>query len=384
MSTTVNPFTIKIGDADLNDLKARLDNVRWPREAPVDDWSRGVPPGYLKKLASYWLSGFDWRKQEAALNAFPQFTTEVDGQTIHFLHVRSKEARATPLILCHGWPGSFVEFSRIIGPLTNPVAFGGKSEDAFHIVVPSLPGFGFSTPLSGPGWNLGRTTRAYAEVMHRLGYDRYAAHGSDIGAGIAGHLASFFPERLIGVHVASDRGAAAYVGVYMPLPPNLTDEDKAALDKIKADGAEGGGYMKLQQTRPQTLAYGLAESPMGQLSWIVEKFKEWTSPGRPLPDDAVDRDQLLTNVSLYWFTNTGGSSAQFYWETAHAQDGWSAPSPVPTGWAMFNSEPVLRRVLDPDGKISHWTDFSEGGHFPAMEEPELLTGDIRAFFGNLR
>jgi len=266
MDSRITPFSIDIADSEIADLKARLAGARWPREAPVADWSRGVPTAYLRELAGYWADGFDWRQQQAALNTYPQFLTEIDGQTFHFLHVRSKEANALPLVLCHGWPGSFIEFQKLIGPLTDPVAHGGKAEDAFDVVIPSLPGFGFSAPLSGPGWELGRTTRAYAEIMQRLGYDRYAAHGSDIGAGVAGHLASFFPDRLVGVHVASERGMAAYIGVYMPVPADLTEAEKAALDRIKAEGADGGGYMKLQQTRPQTLAYGLAESPLAQLA----------------------------------------------------------------------------------------------------------------------
>jgi pimeloyl-ACP methyl ester carboxylesterase len=380
----IRPFKIDVPQRELDDLNARLDAVRWPREAPVDDWSRGVPVGYLKELAAYWRQGFDWRKAEAALNAFPQFTTEVDGQTIHFVHAKSKEANALPLLLCHGWPGSFVEFERIIGPLVDPVAHGGKAEDAFDVVVPSLPGFGYSVPIASSGWGLPETTRAYAEVMKRLGYDRYGAHGSDIGSGIAGHLASFYPERLAAVHVASDRSALIFAGVYLPLPEGLTDEEKASLDEIKQASADGDGYMRQQQTKPQTLAYGLGDSPVGQLAWIAEKFAEWTNPAKPLPDEAVDRDQLLANISLYWFTNTGGSSAQFYWETAHANAGWTAPSDVPTGWAMFNTHPVARRVLDSEMKIAQWTDFKEGGHVPAMEEPDLLVGDMRGFFRRFR
>jgi pimeloyl-ACP methyl ester carboxylesterase len=380
----IRPFKIDVAQHELDDLNARLDAARWPREAPVADWSRGVPVGYLKELAGYWRQGFDWRKTEAELNAFPQFTTEVDGQTIHFVHAKSREANALPLILCHGWPGSIVEFQRIIGPLVDPVAHGGKAEDAFDVVVPSLPGFGYSVPIASPGWDLARTTHAYAEVMSRLGYGRYAAHGSDIGSGIAGHLASFGPDKVVGVHVASDQSALIFAGVYLPLPADLTEEEKASLDAIKRASADGDGYMRQQQTKPQTLAYGLGDSPVGQLAWIAEKFAEWTNPAKPLPDQAVDRDQLLANISFYWFTNTGGSSAQFYWETAHANSGWTAPSDVPTGWAMFNTHPVARRVLDSEKKIAHWTDFKEGGHFPAMEEPDLLVGDIREFFRRFR
>ena len=384
MTATIAPFTIEVSDAELDDLRLRLERVRWPREAPVTDWSRGVPLGYLKELAGYWKAGFDWRKQEAWLNGFPQFTTEIDGQTIHFLHVRSKEPDAMPLLLCHGWPGSFVEFARLIGPLTDPVAYGGDAEDAFDVVVPSLPGFGFSVPLSGPGWEMSRTTKAYAEVMRRLGYRRYATHGSDIGSGVAAQLASIAPDSVVGVHTAMDRGGIAYASMFMPVPADFTDAERARLDAIKTAGRDGGGYMQLQQTRPQTLAYGLAESPMGQLAWIAEKFAEWTNPAKPLPDLAVDRDQLLTNISLYWFTNTGGSSAQFYWESAHGGTGWRTPSAAPKGMAVFNTDPLARRLMDPGHQISHWSEFEAGGHFPAMEEPDLLVGDLRKFYRSLR
>jgi epoxide hydrolase len=372
---TITPFTIAITDRDLDDLVTRLDAVRWPAGAEADDWSRGVPLDYLKSLARYWQSGFDWRAEEAALNRLPQFTTVIDGQTFHFAHVKSGNHGALPIILCHGWPGSFIEFQRLIAPLT---AAG------FDVVVPSLPGFGFSSPLAENGWNMTRTTHAYAEIMQRLGYPRYAAHGSDIGSGIAGHLASFYPDRIVGVHVASERSALVYAGVFLPLPADLSDAEKAKVQAIKDGFRDGDGYFRQQSSKPQTLSYGLADSPVGQLAWIVEKFKEWTDPSRALPEDAVDRDQLLANVSLYWLTNTAGSSAQFYWESAHGTTGWSSPSAVPTGWAVFNSDPIVRRVLDPEHKHASWTDFSEGGHFPAMEVPDLLAGDIVTFFEGRR
>jgi pimeloyl-ACP methyl ester carboxylesterase len=366
--SAITPFTIAIPDADVDDLKARLRSARMPQPAPVAGWSRGVPNDYLAGLAAYWRDGYDWRKAEAELNRLPQFTTVVDGQTMHFVHVRSVNPDATPIVLCHGWPGSFVEFQRLIGPLSK----------AFHVVVPSLPGFGFSVPLSSPGWELSRTTAAYATIMERLGYDRYLAHGSDIGSGIAANLASLHPDRVIGVHAAMEKAAVAYFSMFMPMPENLTEAEKAAVEAIKQAGKEGTGYFVLQGTRPQTLAHALADSPIGQLAWIVEKFKEWTKPGRKLPEDAVDRDQLLTNISLYWFTNTGGSSAQFYYETQHAA-GWPAPHSVPSATALFDADPVVRRVVDPEKKAAQWTEYAEGGHFPAMEAPELLAADIIAF-----
>lgn len=382
--TDITPFTIDVSDAELTDLKVRLEGARWARPDPTGDWSRGVPEDYLQQLARYWADGFDWRAREAALNRLPQVVTEVEGQPFHVVHVKSKEKNALPLVLCHGWPGSFVEFERIIAPLTDPVAHGGKAEDAFDVIVPSLPGFGYSTPLMGPGWNMPRTTRAFATIMERLGYTRYAAHGSDIGSGVAGHLASYFPERIVGVHVASDRGTLNYAGMFIPLPPDFTEAEKAELEAVKAAGRDGDGYFRQQSTKPQTLAYGLGDSPVGQLGWIVQMFKEWTSPNNPLPEDAVDRDQLLTNIALYWFTNSGGSSAQFYWEGAHGTTGWVAPSAVPQGWSVFNTHPLMRRIMDPQHKYASWVEHAEGGHFPAMEEPALLVDDIRVFFRTLR
>ena len=384
MPKAPTPFVIDSPPAALDDLRSRLAATRWARPSPDAGWNRGVPLEYLQQLAAYWATGFDWPGQQAALNRLPQFMTEIDGQSIHFVHLRSAANSALPLVLCHGWPGSFIEFSRVIAPLVDPAAFGGDAADAFDIVVPSLPGFGFSTPLAGPGWDLPRTTRAYAELMQQLGYARYGAHGSDIGSGVAGHLAAYHPDRLAGVHLASDRGALAFAGVFLPLPPDMTADEAAELDRLKAGMRDGDGYMRQQQTKPQTLGYGLADSPAGQLAWIVEKFHEWTDPTKPLPEAAVDRDQLLANIALYWFTNSAGSSAQFYWETAHAQGGWMAPSAVPQGWAAFNSHPLMRRVFDPQLQAAHWSDFDTGGHFPAMEAPDLLVDDIRAFFRPLR
>jgi pimeloyl-ACP methyl ester carboxylesterase len=382
--STIRPFRIAVPQADLDDLQQRLAKTRWPSELPGDGWSRGVPLAYLRGLADYWRDGFDWRAQEAQLNQFPQFTTEIDGQKVHFLHVRSAEPDALPLIISHGWPGSVAEFMAIMGPLTDPAAHGGDAADAFHVVAPSLPGFGFSTPLREAGWELGRTTDAYAEVMRRLGYERYVTHGGDIGAGVAGRLASVAPDQVRGVHVASDRGGAAMVGEYLPMPEGLSEAEIARLNELKAAWSEESGYFNLQSTRPQTLAYALADSPVGQLAWIVEKFKTWTNPAAALPEDAVDRDQLLTNISIYWFTNSGGSSANFYYEGAHGHLDWSSPSGAPQGWAVFNTDPIMKRLMNADGAITRFSEFEEGGHFPAMEAPDLLVADMREFFRALR
>lgn len=383
-STEIRPFRVEVPQADLDDLRDRLARTRWPDELPGVGWSRGVPLGYIRQLAEYWRTGYDWRRQEAALNRFPQFTTTIDGQTIHFLHVRSPEPDALPLIITHGYPGSIVEFLNVAGPLADPREHGEDPTDAFHIVAPSLPGFGFSTPVRETGWEVGRTTRAFAELMARLGYDRYGAQGGDIGAGVTGRLAATQPEHVVGAHTNTDAGALGMVGEFLPVPPHLTDAERAEVEERRRRWDDEKGYLVLQSTRPQTLAYALADSPAGQLAWIVEKFKAWTDWMTELPEDAVDRDQLLTNISIYWFTGTGASAARFIYEAHHAGLDWIAPSNVPQGQAVFGSEPLIRRVLDPEHKIAHWSDFERGGHFPAMEAPELLVQDVRAFFRRFR
>jgi len=379
----IRPFRVEVSDEALDDLRNRLGRTRWPSEVPGVGWSRGVPLGYLKELAGYWRDGFDWRKQEAELNQVPQFTTVIDGQTIHFLHVRSPEPGALPLIVSHGYPGSVVEFLDLLGPLSDPRAHGGDPADAFHLVIPSLPGFGFSTPVTEPGWAMARTTRAWAELMARLGYDRYGAQGGDIGAGITGMLAGVDPGHLAGIHLNSDPLAVGAVA----LPPTeqadaaaVTDAHRATLARMRQFQADGLGYLHLQTTRPQTIAYALNDSPVAQLAWIAEKFREWTDPAAELPEDAVDRDRLLTNVSLYWFTGSGASAAQFLYEAAHAHE-WPGPSEVPQGWAVFAAtDDLVRRLIDPEEKLAHWSEFDRGGHFAAMETPDLLVDDVRAFF----
>src|SRR5262245_14576003 len=378
---SIREFRIDVPQADVDDLHDRLARVRWPAALPGTGWERGVPVDYLAALTEYWRDSYDWRAQEAALNKFPQFTTEIDGQTIHFLHVRSPEPDALPLIVTHGYPSSVAELTGILGPLTDPRAYGGDPADAFHVVAPSLPGFGFSTPLSDSGWELTRTAKAWVELMARLGYERYGAHGGDIGAGVSGDLGIHAPERVVGAHVATDPTALALIGGMLPADADdMTDAQKARLRVLRQWEADGRGYLQIQTTRPQTLAYALADSPAGQLAWIVEKFQEWTNPAAALPEDAVDRDQLLTNISIYWFTGTGPTAANFIYEAAHAEKDWTAMSPAPTGMAVFAADNMLRYVLDREGHIAHWTEFEEGGHFPAMEVPDRLTADIRAFF----
>lgn len=370
----LTPFRIDIPQADIDDLRDRLAHTRWPVPVPGrddrTDFSRGIPLVYLKELAEYWRDGFDWRAQEERLNEYGQFTTAVDGQTFHVVHVRSTNPEATPLILNHGWPGSFVEYQRLIPLLT----------DAFHVVVPSLPGFGFSTPLSGTGWELARTTEAYAEIMTRLGYERFAAHGTDIGAGTTGRLAALHPERVIGTHIGSDPRWLGLLGDKFPYPDGLSDDETAQIEAVRAEAAAERGYLAMQDHRPDTIGAALTDSPVGQLAWIAEKFKTRADGAYRTPDETVDRDQLLTNISLYWFTRSGASSAQFYYESAHSGIDLVTASDVPSGWAVFDTHPLMRRAVDPQKAIGHWSEFTEGGHFPAMEETELLADDIRAFF----
>lgn len=381
---SIHPFRIDIPQRQLDDLRERLARTRWPDEVPDVGWARGVPVAYLKSLVEYWRTGYDWRKQEARLNQFPQFTTKVDGQTLHFLHVRSPEPDALPLLLIHGWPGSIVEFMKVIGPLVDPRAHGGDAKQAFHVVAPSIPGHGFSIPLSGAGWNHARNARAYAELMARLGHSKYGVQGGDHGAFEAPEVARAAPERVVGVHVN------AFLTFPSGDPAELADlsaTDADRLRRLKEFQQENMAYIHQQGTRPQTLAYALTDSPVGQLAWIVEKFKEWSDPRAALPEDAIDRDQLLTDVTLYWLTATAGSAAQLYYETNHDPAAWAPKSrgTTPTGVAVFTSHDVsIRKLAERDHNIVHWTELPRGGHFPAMEVPELLVDDVRAFFARFR
>jgi pimeloyl-ACP methyl ester carboxylesterase len=373
------PFTIEIPQADLDDLRERLRRTRWPSELPGVGWSRGVPRDYLAELAGYWGGAYDWRKHEAELNQLPQFLTTVDGQRLHFLHLRSPEPDATPLLLLHGWPGSIVEFLDVIGPLRDPRAHGGEESDAFHLVIPSLPGYGFSGPVTEPGWTDGRAAGALAELMRRLGYRRYGVQGGDVGAFLGPLVGRAAPEAVIGVHLNAH---VTFPGDDPEELAALTPAERERLERFQQFQQDQGGYLQLQGTRPQTLAYGLNDSPAGQLAWIVEKFKEWSDPAAELPDDAVDRDRLLTNVSIYWLTATAGSSATTYWERFHDPSMWMPRqrSTVPTGVAVFTTDVAIRRFAERSDTIVHWSEFDRGGHFAAMEAPDLLTADVRQFF----
>ncbi|RAY13579.1 epoxide hydrolase [Actinomadura craniellae] len=369
----ISPFRIDIPQAELDDLRARLARTRWPDEIPGSAWELGISLEYVKDLAAYWADGYDWRAHEAELNGYPQFTTEIDGQRIHFLHVRSPEPDALPLVLTHGWPGSVVEFLDVIGPLTDPKAHGGDPADAFHLVIPSMPGYGFSGPTAERGWDMRRIARAWAELMRRLGYDRYGAQGGDWGSGVSRDLGVIDAEHVAGVHL----------NFLITVPSGeLTEEEQQRLAVLLRYDQELSGYMRIQSTRPQTLGFGLADSPVGQLAWIAEKFREWTDG----PDVPVSRDRLLTNVMLYWLTNTATSSARLYAEAGAAAFLSPDRLTVPLGVAVFPAEiaPPIRSVAERAYTITRWTEFDRGGHFAALEEPELLTGDIRAFFRPLR
>jgi pimeloyl-ACP methyl ester carboxylesterase len=374
MSEEIRPFRIDISQADVDDLHGRLAAARWPgRVSGVAGWDRGVPPEYLRELAGYWHTGYDWRAQEARLNRYPQFTTDIDGQRIHFLHVRSGRPGATPLLITHGFPSSVAEFLNLVEPLVSPA-----DGPAFDVVAPSLPGYAFSNPLSGAGWTMGRTARAWVELMRRLGYDRYGVHGGDIGAGVSGMVAAIDGAHVVGMHVVTDPITAAATATFLPGMADRLDEndpvDKLILERMADFRRNGSGYLAIQNSRPQTIGYGLADSPLLQLAWIAEKFEEWT-------DLPIDRDQLLTTTSLYWFTGSGAAAAHTLYDQAHSSD-WGAPPAVPQGFAVFGADETVRKLV-PAAAGTHWTEFERGRHFPAMEAPALLAADLRAFFGPL-
>ena len=383
ISTEIRPYRIDIPQSGLDDLAERLRRTRWTDPLPGAGWERGVPVDYLTELAAYWSTGYDWRKHEAELNAYPQYLTEIDGQQVHFLHVRSAEPAALPLVLSHGWPGSVVEFMDVIEPLTDPRAHGGDPADAFDVVIPALPGFGFSKPIREPGWDSRRIATAFAELMRRLGYQRYGAQGGDFGAFVSPDLGRVDPDHVVGVHVN-----AATVGFipFGPIDPAdlaaLSEADKARLERMNAYLSDGNGYFQIQATRPQTIGYGLTDSPVGQLAWIVEKFKEWTHRGG-LPEESVDRDRMLTNVMLYWLTGTAASAANIYYESMHSTN-WPTPSTVPTGVAVFAEDIAIRRFAEQANTIVHWSEFDRGGHFAALEAPDLFVEDVRTFFRRFR
>ncbi|WP_157244910.1 epoxide hydrolase family protein [Nonomuraea typhae] len=377
---SIRPFRIDIPQEQLDDLAARLAGTRWPDELPGVGWTRGVPVAYLKELAEYWRTAYDWRAQEAAINEHPQFMTTIDGQNIHFLHVRSPEPGARPLVLLHGWPGAVTDFLDVIGPLTDPRAHGGDPDDAFHLVIPSLPGFGFSTPLAGPGMTAARMAELFVRLMAGLGYERYGVQGYDSGSWIAPAMARQDPGHVTGVHVnAMIAFPAGIDGEMDGLPAADRQRWQRMLDF-------NDGYLQCNSKRPQTVTYGLHDSPVGQLAWIVEKFKELTHPEDALPEAAISRDRMLTGVSIYWLTGTAGSAAQIYYEELSAA-GWDDTAPergtVPTGVLVSAHDVTIRPWAERDHAIVHWTELDEGGHFLSMERPGLLIDDVRTFFAKI-
>ncbi|GIH68563.1 epoxide hydrolase family protein [Sphaerimonospora thailandensis] len=391
----IRPFRIDIPQSELDDLAARLAGTRWPDELPGVGWSRGVPLDYLRELAEYWRTGYDWRAHEAALNEHPQYLTAIDGQSVHFLHIRSPEPDATPLLLLHGWPGGVVDFLDVIGPLSDPRGHGADPATAFHLVIPSLPGFGFSTPLAGPGMNAAKMAAVLTRLMALLGYERYGVQGYDTGAWVAPQMGRQAPDHVIGVHI--NALLTFPVGEEGEMD-GLSDVEQRRWDRMQNFN---DGYLQCNSKRPQTVTYGLHDSPVGQLAWIVEKFKELTDPEEGLPEDSIDRDRILTDVSLYWLTGTAGSAAQIYyeeisandWGQTGAEDGgeWGAGDwavvqrrTVPTGVLVSAHDVTIRRWAERDHDVARWTELDRGGHFLAMEAPDLLVCDVREFFQKLR
>ncbi len=374
-SSDIRPFVIDIPQSDLDDLDNRLARTRYPAAAPGDDWTYGVPNHYLQEMVAQWRGEFDWRAQEARMNEFPHYLTEIDDQTIHFIHVPSAEAGATPLLLLHTYPGSFVDFLDMIGPLTDPVAHGGKAEDAFSVVVPSMPGFAFSTPVTDHGWTMARVARTYDTLMRRLGYETYGAHGSDGGAMVARELGLMQPEGFLGLHVLQlfsfPSGEPAEF-------EKLEPKDYAALEHMKWFQSVGG-YNAINASRPQTVAVGISDSPVGQLAWneLFMSFGNGTS--------LVTPEQILTEVSLEWFTNTSATVGRYHYSEAHAETE-PAVNHAPTGVAVFADDfKSIRTFADRDNSnVVHWTEHETGGHYASLERPDVVTADLREFFSSLK
>ena len=369
----ISPFTIAVSDEAIADLKTRLAATRWPDRELVDDWTQGAPLAYVQGLCEYWANDYHWRRCEAAVNAQPNFMTEVDGLGVHFQHIRSPHADATPMIISHGWPSSILEFQKVIAPLTDPTSHGGTEADAFHLVIPSLPGYGWSEHPTSTGIGVEKIAEMWDTLMVRLGYDQYIAQGGDWGGAITTE---------IGVQA---RGSCRAIHTTMPVAPpdpatmkELTEHERSALKALAFYDRWDSGFSKQQSTRPQTVGYGLADSPVGQAAWIVEKFRTWTDcDGHP--ENAVTRDELLDNISLYWFTETATSSARLYWESFGqlGEDGVQ----LPTGCSMFPEEiikPSRRWVEQRYQNIRYWNELDRGGHFPALEVPEVFVAELRA------
>jgi len=379
VSDTITPFRIDIPDADLEDLAERLARTRWPDPETPNDWSQGIPLAYTQEITAYWQKQYDWRRAESLLNGFPQFRTEIDGLGIHFLHVRSPNASAMPLLVTHGWPGSVMEFHKVISPLTDPASHGGDPADAFHVICPSLPGYGFSDKPTEPGWGVEKIAEVWDVLMRRLGYDRYLAQGGDWGALVT---------TMIGVQ---NKGACQAIHLNMPIAPpdpdtmnDLTPAEQSALAGMKHYQDWDSGYSKQQSTRPQTLGYGLADSPVGQAAWIIEKYGAWMDcDGHP--ENILSKDELLDNVMIYWLNNAGASSGRLYWESFGNLN--TSEVTLPAGLTVFPKEifRTSRRWADKRFKnIIHWSEQVKGGHFAAFEQPEVFVAEVRASFRSLR
>jgi epoxide hydrolase len=380
--TSVRPFLVDIPQASLDDLRNRLRVTRYQPPLPGDDWDTGIPSAYLSELVDAWRD-FDWDRYQARLNEVPQYTTVIDGQVIHFAHVTSAEPGAVPLLVTHGWPGSFLEFLHLIGPMTDPAAYSGDPGDAVHLVIPSLPGFGFSTPLTSAGWTTTRIAATWAELMTRLGYDRFAVHGGDIGATVSPEVGRVAPERVTGVHVNGALSFAANVDGDTLAAMTPLERDRMA--RVEAFMRDEYGYIAIQSTRPGLVGIALADSPAAQLAWMLDKLKAWTYPLEALPDAVLGREWILANASLYWFTASGGSAAYVGYAQA---GGWGAPpanSGVPTAAIQFAHDVGIRSRSCDANTIVRWTDVNDrGGHFAALEEPGLLVADIRQFLRDVR
>jgi pimeloyl-ACP methyl ester carboxylesterase len=376
MADELIPFRVDVAEAELEDLRERVRLARWPEPETVDDWSQGAPLGWLRELCRYWVDGYDWRVVEGRLNALPQWRTRIDGLDVHLVHVRSPHPGALPLVLTNGWPGSIVEYLDVIGPLTNPP----DPADAFDVVCPALPGYGFSGRPTGPGWGVERTATAWAELMRRLGYPRYGAHGSDWGNSVTTSLGQQDPGHLAGIHVAPPIAA--------PDPAtfgDLTPAERESLADLEHAGRYESGYSAVQATKPQTVGYGLVDSPVALCAWIAEKYRSWA-------DVPVGRDALLDTVTLYWLTGTGASSARMYWESFERVSEWFTRSTVdtvdvPAGctvWPKDVPRPSRRWAARRYTDIRFWREPDRGGHFAALEQPELFVEDLRSFFRTVR
>jgi pimeloyl-ACP methyl ester carboxylesterase len=372
MSDEIRPFTIDVPDELLDDLRRRLHATRWPDREVVDDWSQGIPLAYVRDVCEHWADTYDWRARESALNRFDQYVTEVAGLDVHFVHQRSPHPDALPLLITHGWPGSIVEFHKVIEPLVDPTAHGGDAADAFHVIAPSLPGFAFSGKPTEPGWGVEKIADVWAELMSRLGYERFVAQGGDWGSAVTWAIGAQHPDRCTAIHVTLTMSAG-------PQAAPETAEEMHALERLKHYVDWDSGYSTQQKSRPQTVGYGLADSPAGQAAWILEKFWSWTDcDGHP--EHVLTRDELLDNVMLYWVTNSATSSARIYWESF----GRAARQTVgvPCGVSVYPKEivpPVRQWVEAIATDIRYWAEHDRGGHFAAFEVPDTFVADLRAF-----